>query len=94
MVFLSMEDFLEIGIVQITYFAQKMKFSIMNLCSKCEQICRKLRIWLPLLKKFWMESFIFFVRWYVRKRDSSGQYTPLYKLSTEYICPYVPELLP
>ena len=44
MVFLSMEDFLEIGIVQITYFAQKMKFSIMNLCSKCEQICRKLRI--------------------------------------------------
>ena len=59
MVFLSMEDSLEIGIVQITYFAQKMKFSIMNLCSKYEQICRKLQIWSHLLKKFWMESFIF-----------------------------------
>ena len=41
------------------YNAQKMKFSIKDFFSKCDQICRKLRIWSHLLKKFWMENFIF-----------------------------------
>ena len=39
--------------------AQKMKFSIKDFFSKCDQIRRKLRIWSHLLKKSLMESFIF-----------------------------------
>ena len=39
--------------------AQKMKFSINDFSSKCDQICRKLRIWSHLLKKSLMENFIF-----------------------------------
>ena len=42
--------------------AQKMKFSIMDFFSKCDQIRRKLRIWSHLLKKSLMENFIF-VHW-------------------------------
>ena len=38
---------------------QKMKFSIKDFSSKCEQILRKLRIWSHLLKKSLMENFIF-----------------------------------
>ena len=43
--------------------AQKMKFSMKNFFSKCEQIRRNLRIWSHLLKKSLMENFIFFVQW-------------------------------
>ena len=39
--------------------AQKMKFSIKDFFSKCDQIRKKLRIWSPLLKKSLMENFIF-----------------------------------
>ena len=39
--------------------AQKMKFSIKDFFSKCDQICRKLRIWSHLLKKTLMESLVF-----------------------------------
>ena len=39
--------------------AQKMKFSIKDFFSNCDQICRKLRIWSHLLKKSLMENFIF-----------------------------------
>ena len=39
--------------------AQKMKFSIKDFLSKCDQIRRKLWIWLHLLKKSLMENFIF-----------------------------------
>ena len=38
--------------------AQKMKFSMKELCSKCDQIGRILRIWSHLLKKSLMENFI------------------------------------
>ena len=38
---------------------QKLKFSIKDFISKCDQICRKLRIWSHLLKKSLMENFIF-----------------------------------
>ena len=41
------------------YTAQKMKFSIKDFFSKCDQIHRKLRIWSYLLKKSLMENFIF-----------------------------------
>ena len=45
-------------IVKLT--AQKMKFSIKDFFSKCDQIRRKLRIWSHLLKKSLMENFIFY----------------------------------
>ena len=38
--------------------AQKMKFSINDFLSKCDQIPRKLQIWSHLLKKSLMENFI------------------------------------
>ena len=38
---------------------QKMKFSIKNFFSKCDQILRKLWIWSHLLKKSLMENIIF-----------------------------------
>ena len=38
---------------------QKMKFSIKDFFSKCDQIQRKLRIWSHLLKKSVIENFIF-----------------------------------
>ena len=40
------------------FTAQKMKFSIKDFFSKCDQIRRKLPIWLHLLKKSLMENFI------------------------------------
>ena len=43
----------------LKYTAQKMKFAIKDFCSKCDQICRKLRIWSHLLKKSLMENFVF-----------------------------------
>ena len=39
--------------------AQKMKFSIKDFLTICDQICSLLRIWSHLLKKFLMENFIF-----------------------------------
>ena len=39
--------------------AQKMKFSIKDLFTKCDQIGRKLQIWSHLLKKSLIENFIF-----------------------------------
>ena len=47
--------------IWIDYTAQKMKFSIRDLLSKCDQIRRKLQILLHLLKKSIMENFIFSV---------------------------------
>ena len=38
---------------------QKLKFSIKNFSSKCDQIRMKLRTWSHLLKKSLMENFIF-----------------------------------
>ena len=50
---------LEKIISYLTGTAQKMKFSIKDFFSKCDQICRKLRIWSHLLKKSLMENLIF-----------------------------------
>ena len=49
---------------------EKKKFYIKSFFSKCDQICRKLRIWSYLLKKSLMENFIFcavmvFFEWYI-----------------------------
>ena len=38
---------------------RKMKFSIKDFISKCDEIRRKLRTWSHLLKKFLIENFIF-----------------------------------
>ena len=38
---------------------KKLKFSVKCFFSKCDQICKKLRIWSHLLKKFIMENFTF-----------------------------------
>ena len=43
-----------------SFTAQKMKFSISNFFSKCDQVRKKLRIWSHVLKKSLLESFIFF----------------------------------
>ena len=47
-------------LINSTCTAQEMKFSIKDSFSKCDQICRKLRVWSHLLKKSLMENFIFF----------------------------------
>ena len=39
--------------------AQKIKFSMKDFFSKCDQICRKLQIWSHLLKKSLTEDFTF-----------------------------------
>ena len=44
----------------MSYTPQKMKFSINDFFSKCDQICSFLRIWSYFLKKSLMENFIFF----------------------------------
>ena len=46
-------------ILMLTVSAQKMKFSIKDLFSKCDQIRSFLRIWSHLLKKSLTENFIF-----------------------------------
>ena len=43
-----------------TALHKKMKFSIKDFFSKCDQTCRKLRIWSHLLKKSLIENFIFY----------------------------------
>ena len=45
----------------MSFTAQKMKFPIKDFFSKRDQILRKLWIWSYLLKKSFMESFIFCV---------------------------------
>ena len=49
---------------------QKMKFSIKVFFSKCNQICRKLRIWSYLLKKSLIELFSF---WAANCKSSWGE---------------------
>ena len=46
------------GVEQVST-AQNMEFSIKDFFSKCDQICSFLRIWSHLLKKSFMENFIF-----------------------------------
>ena len=48
-------------IIQVFQFtAQKIKFSIKDFFSKCDQIRMKLQIWQHLLKKSLMKNFIFY----------------------------------
>ena len=54
--------------------SQKMKFSIRDFFSKCDQICSVLRIWSLILKKYLMENFIFCVqcKWQCSKLVLAG----------------------
>ena len=65
----NFSPFLSIGLERLTkfislvksrkYTIQKMKFSIKDFFSNCDQIRRKLRIWSHLLKKSLMENYAF-----------------------------------
>ena len=48
-----------LSLLPLVVTAQKMKFSMKDFFSKCDQIRKKLRIWSNLLKKSLMENFIF-----------------------------------
>ena len=58
-IYLEVRFFLQRLHISSTITAQKMKFSINDFFSKCDQIRMKLRIWSHLLKKSLMENFIF-----------------------------------
>ena len=51
------EKFLYKSVKRVLDTAKKAKFSIKDFFSKCDQVRRKLRIWLHLLKKSLMENF-------------------------------------
>ena len=55
----SLQDGEVLHLRQVTYTAQKMKFSIEDCFSKRDQIRSFLRIWSHLLKKLLMENFFF-----------------------------------
>ena len=58
---MQIQNFLFLKKESFTYCtAQKLKFSIKDLFSKCDQICRNLGIWSNLLKISLMENFIFY----------------------------------
>ena len=54
--YFSRESFMSTTVISF-HAAQKMKFSIKDFCSKCDQIRSFLLIWSHLLKKFLMEDF-------------------------------------
>ena len=71
----SVTYFLVILVRCIPFTAQKMKFSIKDFFSKCDQIRRNLWIWSHLLKKSILENFIFcavFIGEIATDRDYSG----------------------
>ena len=55
----------------ISKTAQKIKFSILEFSSKCDQICSILRIWSHLLKKSLSENFIFRAEEDIRRATNS-----------------------
>ena len=59
---------------------KKIKFTIKDFFSKCDQIRRKLRIWSHLLKKPSLENFIFcaILIWYIIKKDLLLMYGNIY----------------
>ena len=62
--FRTLRPFLAFNDNPIILTTQKMKFSIRDFFSKCDQIRRRLRIWSDLLKKSVLESLIF-VQWLI-----------------------------
>ena len=60
--------------------AQKMKFSIMDFFSKCDQIRSFLRIWSHLVKKSLMENFIFCASYFSKKNNKNKFYEDIHKI--------------
>ena len=58
-VIINNEKSLKTTLAFVANTSQKMKFSIKDFFSKCNQICRKLRIWSHLLKKSLMKTSFF-----------------------------------
>ena len=56
----------------VRFTAQKMKFSIKDFSSKCDQIHNKLRVWSHLLEKSLMENFIFCAALWAKTELSTG----------------------
>ena len=65
------------GFVMEIETAQKMKFSVKEFFSKCDQIRRKLRIWSHLLKNFLMENFIVCAVKTIKKTHGYNQWSHL-----------------
>ena len=65
--------------------AQKMKFSIKDFFSKCDQIRRKLQIWSHLLKKSLMENFVFCALWLMRKLLNPFQTSVAFHIETSHL---------
>ena len=66
--------------ILVHYTVQKMKFSIVDFFSKCDQIRSFLRIWSHLLKKSTMENFIFCAvfRFYLSHKFYNKNWTLFY----------------
>ena len=66
--------------MKYTQTAQKIKFSIKDIFSECDQIGRKLQIWSHCWKKSLMENFFFFVQCQVQttteKQTAHNNYEP------------------
>ena len=60
--------------ILVNYTAQKMKFSIKDFFSKCDQIRSFLQIWSHLMKKFLMENFIFCAVLVFNKTDDNDKF--------------------
>ena len=67
--------------------AQKMRFSINDFFTKCDQIHRKLQIWSHLLKKSLMGNFIFGAVWNFTENCPLGDYQKNLILINWYLSP-------
>ena len=73
----------------MNHTARKMKFSIKDFFSKCDQIRRNLRIWSHLLKRSLMENFIFSAVDGVNYRCKGLKYRCLWE-SLISLCKHIP----
>ena len=63
--------------------SQKIKFSVKDYFSKCDQIRRKLQIWSHLLKQSFMENFAFYVVW---RPDPNREFLASKRKLLYYVC--------
>ena len=62
----------------IGFTAQKMKFSIIDFFSTCDQIRRKLRIWSHFLMKLWIKNFVSLCSAYIAYEDRHSLWNLLF----------------
>ena len=75
---------MDVDFLHIIYYTNKIKFSIKDFFSKCDQILSFLRIWSHLLKKHLMENFSFFVQSTLEYRIIGGNYRRVGIFSVNY----------